>query len=486
MKKVLTILLTLTLLVGLMGAIPVSAAGTVNVWVGETTVIKNDTVTVTLVYNGGGVGIGSLDAKFTYNASVFEYLSCSGATANGGAGVVTISYYSSDVVAADTLTISLNFRAIDVGDGNFKLTTEGMYADDDTLLGTPSKSVEVTASNPTLSGNADLKSLVPSKGTLSPKFSATVTEYTITVPYSVTTLSLSATPDHSGAKTSISGKNALEVGKNTRVVTVTAPNGDTKKYTVVITRQAAPSTTTGTNSTPPTTGTTLPQPADDALEVEVGGKLMTILDTQASTDLPEGFSWSNVTVNLVEVPAAVNAKTGMTLLYLVSEDKADDGFYIYDATIGRLTRYRHLKVAEGNWLLYDLPGNTILTGTVEGTLTYEGGSVSALVYEDENLSDYAIVWAAPENGTLGWYTYDKKEGTLQRYHAVTADSGDAQPDNSTEDKVETAAKAEEDKGNFFENNQKILLIGLMTIVGVAVMTVLIIALLSSGKRKGKH
>ena len=92
MKKVLSAIFICALLVGLTGALPVSAAGMVNVWVGSTTVIIGDTVTVTLAYDGGGVGIGSLDAKFTYNAAVFEYLSCSGATANGGAGVVTISY----------------------------------------------------------------------------------------------------------------------------------------------------------------------------------------------------------------------------------------------------------------------------------------------------------------------------------------------------------------------------------------------------------
>lgn len=481
MKKILSMILTLTLLVGLMGALPVYADGSVNVWVGSTTVIIGDTLTVTLAYNGGGVGIGSLDAKFTYNASVFEYLSCTGATANGGAGVVTISYYSSDVVAADTLSITLNFRALAPGDGNFKLTTEGMYSDDDTLLGTPSKSVEVTASNPTLSGNANLKSLLPSKGTLSPKFDPNVTEYTISVAHSVTSLSLSATADHSGAKTSISGKNALEVGKNTRVVTVTAPNGTTKKYTVVITRAAAPSTTTGTNK--PTTSTTLPQPADDALEVMVNGKPLTILDTQASTDLPEGFSWGTVLVNLVEVPAAISSRSGMTLLYLVSEEKTEDGFYIYDADKGSLTRYRNLQIDKLNWLLYDLPAGDAPAGTIKGTLTYDGGSVGAYLYEDAALSDFYVVWAAPVDGDAAWYVYDKKEDTLQRYYTIPAEKDDAttvpsQPTEEDKDDVKVATD-EDHKSN------PLLFAG----IGAATMLVLVILITiiaSGGKRKGKH
>ena len=481
MKKILTMLLALTLLVGLMGTLSVSAAGSVNVWVGSTTVNIGDTLTVTLAYNGGGVGIGSLDAKFTYNASVFEYLSCSGATANGGAGVVTISYYSSDIVAADTLSITLNFRALAPGDGNFTLTTEGMYSDDDTLLGTPSKTVEVTASNPTLSGNADLKSLVPSKGTLSPKFDPNVTEYTISVAHSVTSLSLSATTDHSGAKTSISGKNALEVGKNTRVVTVTAPNGTTKKYTVVITRAAAPSTTTGTNK--PTTGTTLPQPADDALEVMVNGKPFTILDTQASTDLPEGFSWGTVLVNLVEVPAAISTRSGMTLLYLVSEEKIEDGFYIYDADKGSLTRYRNLQVDKHSWLLHDLPAGDAPVGTVKGTLSYDGGTVGAYVYEDAALSDFYVVWAAPVDGDAAWYVYDKKEGTLQRYYATPAEPNDVvtipqKPTEEDKDDVKVAADTD-------SNSNPLLFAGIGA--GVMLVLVILVAILASGgKRKGKH
>ena len=123
MKKIFSALAVLTLLVSLLGALPVSAAGSVSVWVGETTVIIGDTVTVTLAYDGGGEGIGSLDAKFTYDANVFEYLSCTGATANGGAGMVKISYYSTDIQPSTTLSITLNFKALAPGNGKFSLTT---------------------------------------------------------------------------------------------------------------------------------------------------------------------------------------------------------------------------------------------------------------------------------------------------------------------------------------------------------------------------
>ena len=98
------------------------------------------------------------------------------------------------------------------------------------MLNTPSASTSITVSSPVvLSGNANLSSLKVSSGTLSPAFSANTTNYSVTVPNNVTSVTISAVTAEKDAKTSISGKNSLSVGTNTRVITVTAPNGATKK-----------------------------------------------------------------------------------------------------------------------------------------------------------------------------------------------------------------------------------------------------------------
>ena len=494
MKKLLSTLVIIALLVGLLGAIPVSAAGAVNVWVGSTNVIINDSVTVTIIYNGGGEGIGSLDAKFYYNTETFEYLSCTGATANGGAGVVTISYYSMEATPSDELTVTLKLKAIKPGDGNFKLTTAELCSDENTLLANHVKTVDVTASEPTLSDNANLKSLVPSRGTLTPKFSPDVTEYTISVANSVESLSLSVTTADADAKTSISGKNALTVGKNTRVITVTAPKGNTKKYTVVITRAAAPTTTAGSsnNSTTPTV-TTPTLPAEDTLEVSVDGKTMTVLDTQASVDLPDGFSWSNLTINRVEVPAAVNKTTGMTLLYLVGEDKADEGFYIYDTDADLLTRYRPLDTTVNHYLIYNPPADRPApAGTTLGQMPYTNHYVGAYVYEDAALKDFYVLWAAPMGGEADWYTYDKKEGTLQRYHA-TPGSGEqvvlptTKPTTITKKTTSTDSEKKFSFGSLFSKYDKVIFFILIGLGGVLVLGLIVILLIAVSKRnRGKH
>ncbi|MBR5524269.1 MAG: cadherin-like beta sandwich domain-containing protein [Clostridia bacterium] len=424
MKKLICFLFAALLVLSSLGTLPVAAAGSVSAIADQTTVTVGGSVTVTLKYDGGDSGIASMDATFHYNAKSFEYVSCSGATANGQAGIVTISYFATEAVAPKSLTLTLTFKATAAGNADFSLKTGGMWNDDEDLLGTPSATLSVSATNPTLSGDANLASLKPSKGTLTPKFDPAVVNYTISVDYTVTSLSLSATTSHGDAKTAISGANALEVGKNTRVVTVTAPNGTTKKYTVVITRAAQQTTTTttkktsgNTTKTTESTTTTTAPPVD--LDVEVNGVLMSVSDTQPAVDLPSGFSWDIITVNEVDVPAAKHEKSGMLLLYLTNHATGDAGFYIYDSVDGSFALFRELKADGASYVLHDLPDSeTVPLGTVLGTLTLEEDQVTAYVYENADLADFCILWVTAPNGQQGLYTYDRKDGSLQRYHSV--------------------------------------------------------------------
>lgn len=75
-----------------------------------------------------------------------------------------------------------------------------------------------------LSANANLAALSCANAELSPTFSAGTTQYSVTVPYDVTSLRLSASAEDGGAKVSTSG-NDLSVGANTVTITVTAPSG---------------------------------------------------------------------------------------------------------------------------------------------------------------------------------------------------------------------------------------------------------------------
>ena len=89
------------------------------------------------------------------------------------------------------------------------------------------------------SSNASLGSLVISAGTLSPEFSAATKDYTATVDYSCSSLAVTANPaDSKASVTSVTGNDSLEVGENTVSVVVTAEDGSTSTYNIVVTRRA--------------------------------------------------------------------------------------------------------------------------------------------------------------------------------------------------------------------------------------------------------
>ena len=107
-------------------------------------------------------------------------------------------------------------------------------------------------------GNNDpnymLKSLSVSGYSLTPTFSMHETSYSVIVPNSVSSVSISAQALASTTKVTGTGTKSLQVGSNKVEITATAQNGSKKTYTITIVRQeAAP-------SEPPENPTPTPQP----------------------------------------------------------------------------------------------------------------------------------------------------------------------------------------------------------------------------------
>ena len=88
------------------------------------------------------------------------------------------------------------------------------------------------------SDDATLKSLAVSAGTLSPAFNPEHTSYTTSVANSVSSITVLAEANHLKATVLGTGTKNLLVGSNPFTVTVTAEDGSTKDYHVVITRAA--------------------------------------------------------------------------------------------------------------------------------------------------------------------------------------------------------------------------------------------------------
>ena len=92
---------------------------------------------------------------------------------------------------------------------------------------------------PTVDGNPNykLKSLSVSEQKLTPTFKKDTLSYTVIVPNSVSSVTISASPAYSKSSVSGTGKLSLKVGDNARKIVVKAQNGTTRTYTLKITRK---------------------------------------------------------------------------------------------------------------------------------------------------------------------------------------------------------------------------------------------------------
>lgn len=88
----------------------------------------------------------------------------------------------------------------------------------------------------TKSDNTNLKSLKVDVEGLSPEFDKNITEYYLIVDLTVEEVNVEAVPEDENSKITITGNTDLQEGENTVKILVKAENGNTKTYTINITK----------------------------------------------------------------------------------------------------------------------------------------------------------------------------------------------------------------------------------------------------------
>lgn len=430
MRRILSCLL---LIGSLLLALPlaVSAEATAVLGFSASSIQVGDSLTVTVKFSDSD-SVGGVEATLSYDDSILEFVS--GNDANGAGGKVRIVGWSTQATAVKSLSYSLTFKAKAAGSALIRVDESAVYSFDSNLVGNPTAGARVTVTTKeTLSGNADLSALKLSAGQLSPAFSASVTSYSVSVPNSMGSLTISATPADSRAKVAVSGNSSLQVGSNKRVITVTAPNGTTKTYTVVITRQKAdvttkPATTTTTTTVSSTTTTAAEPtvPADpEALHVEWNGKTYQIAETLEGISLPDGWTVIEYRYHGNAIQVAKGPSDGRLLFWMTdtADENQNGAFFLYDTFTGKFYSYVSVAVSGGRYLLLQPEdGESAPTGCVAGTADIGGQTLTVWRWEAEELADFCLVYAINPAGETGLYRYDLVEGTLQRYWNLPADT----------------------------------------------------------------
>ena len=320
----------------------------------------------------------------------------------------------------DSRTHTLIFRANEEGDAWVTAYKENGLVSTDFVEANASASVQfkvVSAPSPSdgyhhddfnnatpgKSGNNALSALTVSAGTLTPAFDPAVTEYTLSLPQGTEKLTLTATPSDSNATVQGDGELTLQEGENTLPLVVTAENGDTKTYTVTAKVAQAPTLFLSFS----------------------GAKLGLVKDVEGVTP-PTGFTAAEpVSQGGDTLPLWVDASGKHTLVYLVDE-KGVAGFYLYSRTEGVLSPYLPLAYGGATYIYTGIPSEKAsVPGLKAATVEAFSQTISGWRYEDAALSDFLVLYLMDDGGQYGYYTYDTKNATLQRFSgAVFTDSGE--------------------------------------------------------------
>ncbi len=456
---------------------PVSAAGaSVALKASNGTATVGSTVTVTVTHTAS-TNIAAFDATVNYDAAVLEYVSASGASISGGAGVLKVSYFATAAPTGKGHSFTMTFKAKAAGSSKVSISSTGLADWDVNSLGSASGSTTVNVQNPSLSGNANLTALYVSSGSLSPAFSASVTSYNITIPYAVTVLTVSATTADKNAKVEVTGSKNMQVGKNTRVVKVTAPNGTVKSYTLNITRQE----NTGTDPSQPPAN-------EDAARVTVGEEVRYIAADLKDVPLPTGYETVELTVNDVKFPSVQDKSRAIVLLYLLTETKDAGEFFVYDTGSMTFAPFASTEVAAGTYAFLT-PDNsvTVPEGFTQTFITVKEKTVVAWSFPGEDMTDYYLVYALSPTGHTGLYRYDSVEGTFMRYVA-----------DPTVAPVEELGEPEEEPAGFFDKIKQTVsgwaerlgrgrLIAIAAGAGLLLIALIVLIILLANRPKGyKH
>lgn len=426
----------------------------------------NDSVTVNVTVSASD-SIYSVQFSLKYNPDVLRYESGDG---EGGAGILKVveSINSKNVKSKK---FSFVFTAIAAGASNIQVTDcEWVLGMDTEAADFTGASASITVSDAAKSDNANLKSLSLSKGTLSPKFSASKTSYTASVANDVTECKVYATAADSAAKVEVSGSSALKVGKNTRTVTVTAASGAQKTYTITITRLEEGDTA---SSEPDDTSS---EPEVNPYETTVDGAAYTVATDISGIILPNGFEAGKAEYNGAEVAVAKDKGDNYTVYYLKGEESDTHVPYLLSEDGTTFEKLKYAVFGANTYIFADFPENTKAPEGYYQTNTEIGGfNVKAYMSDNPEYTDFYYLYCFFDGG-FKTYRYDSRENVLQRapeFKLIAADD-----DSLPADAGFTA------RFKSLSTNAKVIVIGLLlAAIGAIALIVLLIVKLVKGADK---
>ena len=341
--------------------------------------VVGNTITAT-VNLSSGTPMGSWQYVISYDSSKLQLVS----------GQTNVADYTSTASGVKSKSYTLKFKILKSGSASINVGSYLIYAIDDSQMSVNAsnasiKSMTQAELEATYSKNNNLKFLGVEGYEISPAFNKDTLEYTAVVPSTVDKINITATKEDGTASIDGAGEKEVKEGANPFEITVTAQNGATKTYKLVVTVEDI-----------------------NPIEVKIGGTTYNVVKRADNIETkPKGFEETTITINEVEVPAFKSETLGLTLVG-IKDEKGNVKLAIYND--GKYSLYEEINSNNITIYLLDLKE---LKGFEKTTVEINGTEVEA--YKLSN--DFVIIYGKNvETGDESFYIYDIKEKTFQRYN----------------------------------------------------------------------
>ncbi len=422
--KVMAFLTSVCMLTAMWGMSVFAASG--NVSVSSASGNVGDVVTINASVSSSSGAIGSASVYLSYDPSALQFVGGSGDT-NGGGG--SVSYASVGNGSSSSLRFSMTFKILKSGTHGISGSADGYTWGDEEQMSMSVGGGSVTGNAPApkpvpkpeptpkpeaepnktedkdkdkdkedekdkdkdkKSENAKLSSLSVKPGGLEPAFSADQKSYKVNVPKDTKEVTITAKAQDAKAKVSITGGKNLKPGSNAAKVVVTAENGDTQTYQIII--QCG---------------------EEKEAEIKIDDKVYHIYNEFKEEDIPIGFIRTKMVIRNEESVVMQREKGKITLVCL-SSDQDKKEFYIYNEKKDEFYPFLHIKMSEGKYIIplaMDQKAK-MPKGYKNVILKLQDKELQAWQGNDK---DFYIIRAVNDDGVVGLYRYDSKDNTYQRY-----------------------------------------------------------------------
>ena len=288
-------------------------------------------------------------------------------------------YFTAKSVGSATITVN----AFDVSDTEGNAYTGSRSVTINVVKKSTTPSIDV---NPTYNKNNYLSSLSIEGYELNPNFDKETLEYTVTLEPGTENIVVNASVEDKTASVKGIGEVSVTEGINTINIVVTAENGNERTYKILATVEEK-----------------------DPINVEIDSKNYTMVKKRELIGNKDGYIETTVKISEFEIPALYNEVTKVTLIGLKDEE-GNIKLFSYDTKSGKYSEYKEFTFDLMNLYIHENKDSKYKKVNIKIN------DVDVVAYELEGIDDYYLLYATnTSTGHEGYYLYDTKENSVQRY-----------------------------------------------------------------------